>query len=67
MVALKRLDDIKRILRAGADKISICTPAIENPSLITEGAKKFGSQCIVVAIDAKRKEDGTYEAIYTWG
>lgn len=59
---IKTIDDIKRILRAGADKISICTPAIENPSLITEGAKKFGSQCIVVAIDAKRKEDGTYEA-----
>ena len=59
---IKTIEDIKRILRAGADKISICTPAIENPSLITEGAKKFGSQCIVVAIDAKRKDAGTYEA-----
>ena len=43
------------------------TPAIENPSLITEGAKKFGSQCIVCAIDAKRKENGTYEAYIQGG
>lgn len=46
--------DIKEILRAGADKISLNTAAVQNPNLITEGAKIFGSQCIVTAIDAKR-------------
>ena len=51
---IRTVDDMQRILRAGADKISINTAAILNPSLITEGAQKFGSQCIVVAIDAKR-------------
>jgi len=51
---LRTLDDIRRILMAGADKISINTAAVQNPQLITEGAKRFGSQCIVVAIDAKK-------------
>ncbi len=47
------LEDMKRILRAGADKVSVNTAAVNEPSLITEGAKFFGSQCIVAAIDAK--------------
>ncbi len=51
---LRSIDDIRRILTAGADKVSINTAAVLNPSLIREGADKFGSQCIVVAIDAKR-------------
>jgi cyclase len=51
---LRRISDMRRILTAGADKVSINTAAVMNPSLITEGADKFGSQCIVVAIDAKR-------------
>ncbi len=51
---IRTLDDIRRILMAGADKISINTAAVENPKLISEGAKRFGSQCIVVAIDAKK-------------
>jgi cyclase len=51
---LRRISDMRRILTAGADKVSINTAAVLNPSLITEGADKFGSQCIVVAIDAKR-------------
>jgi cyclase len=51
---LRGTDDIQRMLRAGADKVSINTAAVQNPELITEGAEKFGSQCIVVAIDAKR-------------
>lgn len=51
---LRTTQDIKEILRAGADKISLNTAAVKNPSLITEGAKVFGSQCIVTAIDAKR-------------
>jgi cyclase len=53
---LRNISDIRRILRAGADKVSINTAAVLNPSLIREGANKFGSQCIVVAIDAKRVE-----------
>jgi cyclase len=53
---LRSLEDIRAILRAGADKISLNTAAIENPELITEGAETFGSQCMVVAIDARRRE-----------
>ena len=56
---LRSIGDMRRILRAGADKVSVNTAAVQNPELITEGAEKFGSQCIVVAIDAKRiKSDG---------
>jgi cyclase len=51
---LRTVKDIKEILRAGADKISLNTAAVKNPNLIAEGAKIFGSQCIVTAIDAKR-------------
>jgi len=51
---LRSTNDIRRILEAGADKVAINTAAVQSPRLITEGAKKFGSQCIVVAIDAKR-------------
>jgi imidazole glycerol phosphate synthase subunit hisF (EC 4.1.3.-) len=52
------LEDIRRLLSAGADKVSINTAAVKNPQLIYESAKGFGSQCIVVAIDAKRSERG---------
>ena len=52
---LRNLEDIRDILKAGADKISLNTAAVEDPSLISKGAQSFGSQCIVVAIDAKRK------------
>ena len=52
------LEDIRRLLSAGADKVSINTSAVKNPQLIYESAKRFGSQCIVVAIDAKRSERG---------
>jgi len=51
---IRTLDDIRRMLMAGADKISINTAAVQNPRLIGEAAKRFGSQCIVVAIDAKK-------------
>ncbi|MFN7064764.1 MAG: imidazole glycerol phosphate synthase subunit HisF [Aquificaceae bacterium] len=54
---ISSLEDIRRLLEAGADKVSINTSAVKNPSLVYEGAKRFGSQCIVVAIDAKRKGD----------
>ena len=54
---LRNLEDIREILKAGADKISVNTAAVESPSLISQGAQSFGSQCIVVAIDAKRITD----------
>jgi len=54
---LRNIDDIRRMLKAGADKVSINTAAVQNPKLITEGAEKFGSQCIVVAVDAKRQKN----------
>jgi len=56
---IRTIDDIRRLLNAGADKVSINTPAIQNPDFIDESASRFGSQCIVVAIDAK-KEGGRY-------
>ncbi|MDY6833197.1 MAG: imidazole glycerol phosphate synthase subunit HisF [Chloroflexota bacterium] len=51
---IRGVDDIRRILEAGADKVSLNTAAVQNPHLVSEGATKFGNQCIVVAIDAKR-------------
>lgn len=64
---IRTLDDMKRILRAGADKVSVNTSAIERPELIKEGADFFGSQCIVVAIDVRYSdEDGTW-MVYTHG
>ncbi len=59
------LDDIRTLLRAGADKVSLNTAAVARPALIREAAERFGSQCIVVAIDAKRRGDG-FE-VYTHG
>ncbi len=64
---IRTVDDFKVILREGADKIAVNTAAILNPSLISEAADKFGSQCVVVAIDAKRREDGTGWNIYKNG
>jgi cyclase len=58
---LRTVKDIRGILAAGADKISINSPAVRRPELITEGAKRFGSQCMVVAIDAKRLPTGEGE------
>ncbi|KGX92910.1 imidazole glycerol phosphate synthase [Pontibacillus halophilus JSM 076056 = DSM 19796] len=61
------LEDMKSILRAGADKVSLNSAAVRSPELVTEGANYFGSQCIVVAIDAKYDEEvGTYR-VYTHG
>lgn len=54
---IRTLDDITKMLRAGADKISLNSAAVHNPEVIREGANMFGSQCIVVAIDAKARED----------
>lgn len=58
---IRTLDDMSIMLKAGADKISINSAAISDPELIQEGAKKFGSQCIVVSIDAKRVNDDRWE------
>ena len=52
---IRKIEDIKKLLRSGADKVSINTSAVENPSFVKEAADKFGSQCIVVAIDAKAR------------
>lgn len=62
---IRSLDDMKRMLRAGADKVSLNTAALDRPELIKEGADYFGSQCIVVAIDAKKNGDSW--DVYTHG
>lgn len=62
---IRTLEDIKRMLRAGADKVSLNTAALDRPELIKEGADYFGSQCIVVAIDAKKNGDSW--DVYTHG
>ncbi|MBM7555977.1 imidazole glycerol phosphate synthase subunit HisF [Halanaerobacter jeridensis] len=54
---IRTTEDIRKLLNAGADKVSINSAAVKNPDLIAEGAKKFGSQCIVIAIDAKKADD----------
>lgn len=64
---IRTVEDFKVILREGADKIAVNTAAILNPTLISEAADKFGSQCVVVAIDAKRRADGTGWNIYKNG
>jgi len=63
---LRTVEDLRDILRAGADKTAINTAAVKNPQLIADGAKMFGSQCIVVAIDAKRVAPGKWE-VYIHG
>lgn len=64
---IRTVDDFKAILREGADKVSVNSAAIMNPNLISEAADKFGSQCVVVAIDAKRRPDGSGWNIYKNG
>lgn len=64
---IKSVYDFKNLLREGADKISVNSAAILNPSLISEAADKFGSQCVVVAIDAKRRKDNKGWTIYRSG
>lgn len=63
---IRTLNDIRALLLAGADKVSINTAAVHRPEFVSEAAHKFGSQCIVVAVDAKRSEAGRYE-IFTHG
>lgn len=62
---VRNVEDIRTLLKSGADKVSMNTAAVENPKLIKEASDRFGSQCIIVAIDAKRKEPGWQ--VYTHG
>jgi cyclase len=64
---IRTVEDFKEILREGADKVSVNTAAILNPDLIADAADKFGSQCVVLAIDAKRRADGTGWNVYRNG
>ena len=65
---VRRVDDVRRLLNAGADKVSINTAAVQNPELVAEASARYGAQCIVVAIDARRRGDGVdgWE-VYTHG
>jgi len=64
---IRSVDDFNALLRAGADKVSVNSAAVHRPELISEAAYKFGSQCVVAAIDAKRKDDGTWEVYINGG
>lgn len=64
---IRSVEDIRNLLNAGADKISINSQAVKDPSLVTKGANRFGSQCMVVAIDAKRKKDSHGFEVYIHG
>jgi len=64
---IRSLEDIRRILLAGADKVSINSAAVKRPMLLREGAERFGSQCIVLAVDAKSQPDGTWEVYVNGG
>ncbi len=64
---IRTVDDFRAVLREGADKVSVNSAAIMNPELISQAADKFGSQCVVLAIDAKRKDDGSGWTVYKNG
>lgn len=64
---IRAVDDIRRTLLAGADKVSINSAAVKDPALLTEGARRFGNQCIVLAIDAKLRAEGWWEVVVHGG
>lgn len=64
---IRTLEDFQRLLRAGADKLSVNSAAVKDPSLITKAAERFGSQCVVLAIDARGRGDGTWEVVTAGG
>ena len=64
---IRTVEDFQLLLRAGADKISVNSAAVDDPTLITRAAERFGSQCIVLAADAKRRSDGRYEIVVEGG
>jgi len=64
---VRSLDDMDRLLRAGADKVSINSAAFRNPGLLREASRRFGTQCVVLAVDARRREDGGFEVVVAGG
>ncbi len=64
---IRTLEDFRLLLRAGADKISVNSAAVSDPTLISRAAERFGSQCVVVAIDGRSREDGTWEVVVAGG
>ena len=64
---IRTLEDFRRLLRAGADKISVNSAAVARPELISEAAERFGSQCVVLAVDARSRGDGTWEVVVAGG
>lgn len=64
---IRTVEDFQLLLRAGADKISVNSAAVDDPTLITRAAERFGSQCVVLAADAKRRSDGRYEIVVEGG
>lgn len=64
---IRTLEDFQHLLRAGADRISVNSAAVKDPTLISRAAERFGSQCVVLAIDAKGREDGTWEVVTAGG
>jgi len=64
---VRQVSDMRRLLLAGADKVSVNTAAVENPDLVAAGADAFGAQCVVVAIDAKARADGSGWNVWTYG
>ena len=64
---IRTLEDFQRLLRAGADKISVNSAAVARPALISEAAERFGSQCVVLAVDARSRGDGTWEVVVAGG
>lgn len=64
---IRTLEDFQRLLRAGADKISVNSAAVKDETLIARAAKRFGSQCVVLAIDARRRPEGWYEVVVAGG
>ena len=64
---IRTLDDFRELLRAGADKISVNSAAVARPELITEAAERFGSQCVVLAVDTRSRGDGTWEVVVAGG
>lgn len=64
---IRTLEDFQRLLRAGADKISVNSAAVARPELISEAAERFGSQCVVLAVDARARGDGTWEVVVAGG
>ncbi|MHC4593549.1 MAG: imidazole glycerol phosphate synthase subunit HisF [Planctomycetota bacterium] len=64
---IRTVEDVRKVLRAGADKVAINTAAVGNPRLLSDAAKAFGTQCIVAGIETKKRDDGTYEAWVDYG